>query len=159
MRGYSRNRRSGTDKRKRKGAIMVFCGQCGLQQAPGATQCPRCGASVEGGGAAEEYYVDGPTVASFPYVTQPSPQPGKSSSAGAPPPQKLVLGVDKQSTLEANAPTRKVDASTYNTYPSPSPSNQNISTPYTGYPSTSNYSPPGTPYPGILPGSMGSATP
>lgn len=152
----------GIGKEKRKGAIMVFCGQCGLQQAPGATRCPRCGAPVEDGAGAGEYYVDGPTVASFPHVTQPSPQPGKSIQTGAPSPngpQKLMLGGDKQSILEANDPTRKIDAPTYNTQLSSSPSNPNMSTPYAGYPSTSNYSPPRTSYPGTLPASMESAMP
>src|SRR5437764_9198923 len=141
---------------------MVFCGQCGLQQVPGATRCPRCGASVESNGAAEEYYGDNPTMASFPYVAQTPPQAPKFSQAGVPSPinpQKLVLGGDQQSTLAANAPTNKVDAPTYNTQLSSSPSNQNMSTPYASYPSTSNYAPPGASYPGILPGSMGSAIP
>jgi hypothetical protein len=141
---------------------MVFCGQCGLQQVPGATRCPRCGAPVESDGVTEEYYGDNPTIASFPHVPQTPPQPGKFSQPGAPSPhnpQKLVLGGDQQSSLAANAPTGKVDPSTYNTYLSSPPANPNTSTPYAGYPSTSNYSPPGASYPGILPGSMGSASP
>src|SRR5436305_909560 len=131
-RRYVCNQRHRVSKRKRKGAIMIFCGQCGLQQAPGATRCPRCGTAVEGSVVAEEYYVDDPTMVSFPYVTQPSPQPGKSSLAGAPPPQKLVLGGDNQSTLEANAPTSKVDGSNYNTQLPSYPSSLNMSTPYAG---------------------------
>jgi flagellar basal body-associated protein FliL len=141
---------------------MIFCGQCGLQQAPGATRCPRCGAQVEDEAVAGEYYVDGPTIASFSPVTQPSSQPGKSPWTGAPSPngpQRLPLGEDKQSILEANAPTRKIDAPIYNTQLASSPSNQNMSTPYAGDPSTSNYLPPGASYPGILPGSMRSAPP
>jgi hypothetical protein len=141
---------------------MIFCGQCGLQQAPGATHCPRCGAPVEGEGVVEEYYVDGPTAASFPYAPQTPPLPGKSSQAGAPPPnnpQKLVLGGGRQNMPGANEPTGKVDASTYHTYLSPSPSNQNTRTPDAGYPSSGNYSSAGTSYPGILPASMGSASP
>jgi hypothetical protein len=138
---------------------MIFCGQCGLQQAPGATRCPRCGTAVEGSVVAEEYYVDDPTMVSFPYVTQPSPQPGKSSLAGAPPPQKLVLGGDNQSTLEANAPTSKVDGSNYNTQLPSYPSSLNMSTPYAGYPGSGNYSPPGASYPATLPASTGSVTP
>ena len=141
---------------------MVFCGQCGLQQAPGATHCPRCSAPVEGDGVVEEYYVDGPTAASFPYAPPTPPLPGKSSQAGAPPPnnpQRLVLGGGGQSMLGANDPTGKVDAPTYHTHLSPSPSNPNTRTPYTGYPGSGNYSSPETSYPGILPGSMGSASP
>lgn len=141
---------------------MVFCGQCGLQQVPGATRCPRCGAPVESDGVAEEYYGDNPTVASFPYVAQTPPQPAKFSPPEVPSPihpQKLVLGADQQSTLAANAPTNRVDAPTYNTLPSQSPSNPNMGASYANYPSTSNYSPPGASYPGILPGSMGPAIP
>ncbi len=141
---------------------MVFCGQCGLQQVPGATRCPRCGAPVEDEAVAGEYYVDGPTIASFSPVTQPSSQPGKSTQTGAPSPNGpplWTLGEDKQSILEANAPTRKIDAPIYNTQLSSSPSNPNGSTHDPGYPSTSNYLPPGASYPGILPGSMGSAPP
>lgn len=141
---------------------MVFCGQCGLQQAPGATRCPRCGAPVEDETGAGEYYADGPTMVSFSPMTQPSSQAGKSPRTGAPSPngpQRLTWGEDKQSILEANAPTRKIDAPIYNTQLSSSPSNQNMSTPYVGDPSTSNYLPPGASYPGILPGSLGSAPP
>lgn len=159
---------------------MVFCGQCGLQLAPGATHCPRCGTPVEGDVVVEEYYADGPTVASFPYMAQTPPQPGKSNSAGTVSlnnPQKLMPDADIQSTLGANAPTSRIDASTYDTRISRPPSNPNMGTPYTGYPSSGNYSPQvtahpgyGSPsggdystqeasYPGVLPGSMGYASP
>jgi hypothetical protein len=45
---------------------MVFCGQCGLQLAPGSTRCPRCGAAVEGSDmtAAGELYSNDQTIAS-----------------------------------------------------------------------------------------------
>ncbi len=37
-----------------EGDYMIFCGQCGLQLAPGTIRCPRCGATVEEAKAAED---------------------------------------------------------------------------------------------------------
>ena len=44
---------------------MIFCGQCGLQLAPGSTRCPRCGATLEETGAntGGEFHADDATVA------------------------------------------------------------------------------------------------
>lgn len=64
---------------------MIFCGQCGLQLAPGSTRCPRCGATVEetgAGGTGGELHSDDATVATPSLLGQnqlPSPsQPGGS---------------------------------------------------------------------------------
>ncbi|GCF10111.1 zinc ribbon domain-containing protein [Dictyobacter arantiisoli] len=44
---------------------MTFCGQCGLQLAPGSTRCPRCGAVIEetSKATAEELHPDDATIA------------------------------------------------------------------------------------------------
>lgn len=45
---------------------MIFCGQCGLQLAPGSTRCPRCGATIDETGASTtggEFHADDATVA------------------------------------------------------------------------------------------------
>jgi hypothetical protein len=160
---------------------MIFCGQCGLQLPPGASRCPRCGTPVEGDTAVEDFYMDDPTVASFPYGPHTPPQPDIYGQAGTPAPnnpQKLMLGVDKQSTLEPNAPTNRVDASRYNrrsagsAQPPSSPNADTFRTPpvgggnfptqeasYPGYRPQSNYSSQEAPYPVVPPGNTAYASP
>lgn len=45
---------------------MLFCGQCGLQLAPGSTTCPRCGTATQPGLPQDNQYLDDPTIASNP---------------------------------------------------------------------------------------------
>ena len=50
---------------------MIFCGQCGLQLAPGSTRCPRCGAAVDAQNVSSgELHNDDPTIASSSLLTQ-----------------------------------------------------------------------------------------
>lgn len=65
---------------------MVFCGQCGLQLAPGDTRCPRCGAEVDPNAtaAATDFHPNDPTVQSPSLLaTQRQAAPGNQ--------QRLVL--------------------------------------------------------------------
>ncbi len=55
---------------------MLFCGQCGLQLAPGSTTCPRCGTATQPGLPQDNQYLDDPTIASNPRLPlQPQPTP------------------------------------------------------------------------------------
>jgi hypothetical protein len=55
---------------------MLFCGQCGLQLAPGSTTCPRCGTATQPGLPQDNQYLDDPTIASNPRLPlQPPPVP------------------------------------------------------------------------------------
>lgn len=96
---------------------MVFCGQCGLQLAPGNKVCPRCGAAVESDVPVGDFHTDDPTVASPAYQVRNPSQPGLPPAAGpfTPPNPKLVLRPDNQgydySTQAAYDPTSRMDAS------------------------------------------------
>ncbi len=96
---------------------MVFCGQCGLQLAPGNKICPRCGAAVESDIPIGDFHTDDPTVASPVYQVQNPSQPGLPPTAGpsTPPNPKLVLRSDNQGydygTQAAYDPTSRMDAS------------------------------------------------
>jgi hypothetical protein len=75
---------------------MTFCGQCGLQLAPGETRCPRCGTLVEpefhmtnAPGPAEVREANAPTTQS-PSLLGRQPQSSMGSSM-QPSQQKLVL--------------------------------------------------------------------
>ena len=77
---------------------MSFCGQCGLQLAPGMIRCPRCGASVEpdvqGTATIGEYEPNAPTTQSPSLLARQQSQPGMPAPAGPPTPQdqqKMVL--------------------------------------------------------------------
>lgn len=66
---------------------MIFCGQCGLQLAPGTTQCPRCGAKLEEtSGQATELHSDDATIATHSLAL--GNPPGQSQGT---PPQPLIL--------------------------------------------------------------------
>ena len=55
---------------------MLFCGQCGLQLAPGSTTCPRCGTATQAGLPQDNQYLDDPTIASNPRLPlHPPPAP------------------------------------------------------------------------------------
>ncbi|GCE03316.1 zinc ribbon domain-containing protein [Dictyobacter aurantiacus] len=69
---------------------MIFCGQCGLQLAPGSTRCPRCGATVEetgAGGTGGELHTDDATVATPSLLAQ-NQLPSQPQSGGQ---QPLIL--------------------------------------------------------------------
>lgn len=68
---------------------MIFCGQCGLQLAPGSTRCPRCGAEVEPSDIATEgaLHSDDATIASPSLKVQTPSRPNNG-------PQPLVLRPD-----------------------------------------------------------------
>ncbi len=53
---------------------MLFCGQCGLQLAPGSTTCPRCGTATQPNLLLENLPLEGPTVVSDPRLPQYPPQ-------------------------------------------------------------------------------------
>ncbi|GCE25023.1 hypothetical protein KDA_05070 [Dictyobacter alpinus] len=54
---------------------MIFCGQCGLQLAPGSTRCPRCGAAIDEASATTEgeFHADDATVATPSLLNRNSP--------------------------------------------------------------------------------------
>lgn len=95
---------------------MVFCGQCGLQLAPGNKVCPRCGTAVESDVPVGDFHTDDPTVASPAYQVRNPSQPGLPPAGPSTPPNpKLVLRPDNQSydysTQAAYDPTSRMDAS------------------------------------------------
>jgi len=95
---------------------MVFCGQCGLQLAPGNKVCPRCGAAVESDVPVGDFHTDDPTIASPVYQVRNPSQPGLPPTGPSTPPNpKLVLRPDNQgydySTQAAYDPTSRMDAS------------------------------------------------
>lgn len=79
---------------------MVFCGQCGLQLAPGSTGCPRCGAITEPAFSVEDPHLYDPTIVSSSFGVPAAPQPPLAGTqrppiAATPPqPQQLVLRPD-----------------------------------------------------------------
>ena len=120
---------------------MIFCGQCGLQLAPGITRCPRCGATVEGTSTpATEMHPDDATVASRSLNLRNPMNPSQIS-----PPQPFILrpgadGNDYGSQVAYDA-TSRVEAPNYGTQ---IPQNPNMGSSY-----ASNYPPQsGSAYPG-----------
>ncbi|HZR43048.1 MAG TPA: zinc ribbon domain-containing protein [Ktedonobacteraceae bacterium] len=150
---------------------MIFCGQCGLQLAPGTKQCPRCGTVVEEPTVAMEDLPspDAPTTASPSLLgrspLQPTPQPASGPPTQAAPPtpnnpQKLVLPpveetsnydyntqVANESTRVANTPNPPIGTS----YPDYRQSGGNYPTQaaypdYGTQPAFQGYAPPGRDY-------------
>ncbi len=119
---------------------MIFCGQCGLQLAPGNTVCPRCGMVTQPDLSMEESHIDDPTVASLSTIAPDPPQPNVQRPGGPftpfPPPnqQKLVLrpgGASYEPSGQgAGDATHLMDAPTYEVRTPMTPSNPNIETPY-----------------------------
>ncbi len=117
---------------------MIFCGQCGMQLAPGSTRCPRCGAAVDPTdvGTKEDLHQDDPTVASPSLIAR--NQPPLPPPSNQPP---LVLRPDGGSTYDAQSAgseaTRRVEAPDYRTG---SPTQQSAGpASYAGYPPQSAY--------------------
>jgi len=128
---------------------MVFCGQCGLQLAPGNKVCPRCGAAVESDVPVGDFHTDDPTVASPAYQVRNPSQPGLPPAAGpsTPPNPKLVLRPDNQgydySTQAAYDPTSRINAASGGNYPPQA---------YPDYRQSGGaYPPMGASYPGLAP--------
>ena len=89
---------------------MIFCGQCGIQLAPGAVRCPRCGAAVEEAQAAasgEELHTDDQTIAAQALNIQ-----GTSAGNRSYAPQQLVLRPGEGNPAAYDA-TSRVDPRTY----------------------------------------------
>ncbi|GHO42683.1 hypothetical protein [Ktedonospora formicarum] len=135
---------------------MVFCGQCGLQMAPGTTRCPRCGAVVESGQSAQNPDINGAndqTVESqsffTPHAQAGRPQPGTHASQPGGPQPILLRGSDnaynQQNAFDA---TSMVDAQT-NMNPGPGMMQQRGGT----YTPGSNYPPSQSSFPSMQPGS------
>jgi hypothetical protein len=122
---------------------MIFCGQCGLQLAPGVTRCPRCGATVEGTSTpATEMHPDDATVASRSLNLRNPMNPSQIS-----PPQPLILrpgadGNDYGSQVAYDA-TSRVEAPNYGTQIPQNPNMGMGSTYASNYPQQS-----GSAYPG-----------
>ncbi|GCE17065.1 zinc ribbon domain-containing protein [Dictyobacter kobayashii] len=68
---------------------MIFCGQCGLQLAPGSTRCPRCGAAIEEANAdmGGELHTDDATIATPSLLAQ-NQTPSQPQAGGG---QPLIL--------------------------------------------------------------------
>lgn len=94
---------------------MVFCGQCGLQIAPDATRCPRCGTPVDTNVAVEESYPDDATMTSLPYATYNTQNPQSPQGPYTPGnPQQLVLRPDEYDEQGASeAATHRMNAPSY----------------------------------------------
>src|SRR5437667_6762978 len=114
---------------------MIFCGQCGLQLAPGTTRCQRCGAMVEETNAsATEMHPDDATIASHSLTTRNPAGPSQVS-----PPQPLILrpganSSDYGSQMAYDA-TNRVEAPNYGTQ---IPQNPNMGSTYaSNYPQQS----------------------
>ncbi len=107
---------------------MIFCGQCGLQLAPGTTRCPRCGAMIEETNtSATELHPDDATIASHSLTTRNPAGPSQIS-----PPQPLILrpgatSSDYGSQMAYDA-TNRVEAPNYGTQ---IPQNPNLGSAYT----------------------------
>lgn len=125
---------------------MIFCGQCGLQLAPGTTRCQRCGATVEETNAqATELHSNDATIASSLTAHNPA---GLSQVS---PPQPLILrpgtsSNDYGSQIPYDA-TSRMEAPNYGTQ---MPQNPNIGSTYAGnypqqsgnnYPDFTNHAP------------------
>jgi hypothetical protein len=131
---------------------MIFCGQCGLQIAPGIIRCPRCGVTVEEAKTAEDTsHANDYTIANLSQTG--SVMPGK-------PPQPLILRPGNTATnYNPQDATSMMEAPTYNTS---RPPGQNMGTQYPAsglYPTQQSYPsytiPGGTYAPASMAGQMG----
>lgn len=100
---------------------MIFCGQCGLQLAPGTTQCPRCGAKIEEtSGQATELHSDDATIATHSLAL--GNPPGQSQAT---PPQPLILrpgtNTNDYGSQMAYDATSRMEAPNYGTQMPPNP--------------------------------------
>ena len=118
---------------------MIFCGQCGLQLAPGDTRCPRCGAVVEPDAqeavdpSTIDYRPDDQTMASPSLLARKPGQvdaPTTRNPQATPDPQQLILRPG-MTGYEQNpdAPTSMMDSQRIGTtptraYPGGQPSQQ-----------------------------------
>src|SRR5260370_26657053 len=117
---------------------MIFCGQCGLQLAPGTIRCPRCGSTIEEAKAAE----DVSRATDFTIAGQSLPNlPQAGPVMPSTPSQPLVLrpGTTANDYNPQDA-TSMMEAPTYNTN---MPPGQTMGTQYPG----SGYYPPQASYP------------
>ncbi len=107
---------------------MVFCGQCGLQLAPGSTTCPRCGAFIEPDlpeGALDDPHRDDATLPSL-RQNLPETQYRYPGNRLTPPHQpQLILGPGSATRQpgppDPNAPTSPTAARNSGAYPSMPP--------------------------------------
>jgi hypothetical protein len=98
---------------------MIFCGQCGLQLAPGTTRCLRCGAAIDEPGTpghGMDMHPDDATIASQALQLN-TRNPASPSPVS--PPQPLVLRSGNENS-DYGSPTSygttsRMDASTYGT--------------------------------------------
>lgn len=114
---------------------MIFCGQCGLQLAPGSTRCPRCGAMVEEPQTAaltEELHSDDPTIASASIIGPLTQGQGQ---------QPLVLGSGSTQNGYPSGTQAAYDATNMMEPPNYT---QTQNQPYTGYPAQSGSAYPST---------------
>jgi len=114
---------------------MVFCGQCGLQLAPGSTGCPRCGAVTEPDFSLEDPHLYDPTIVSSSFGVPQVPQPPVAGvqrppvAATPPQPQQLVLRPDgnvpsygasspfEPTSMMPQSPVSASDRGGYSAYP------------------------------------------
>ena len=110
---------------------MIFCGQCGLQLAPGSTRCPRCGTAIEPADAAtgSDLHVDDATVASRAFIVQNQPPPQTPNNQ-----QPLILRGSSDygyGMQDANGATSRVEQVNYGTQAPPT--QQAMGNSYAGY--------------------------
>lgn len=129
---------------------MVFCGQCGLQLAPGSTTCPRCGSVTEPDLSIEDPHLNDPTIlTSFPAPQTPHPQVSEMQHPPVSPipqqPQRLILRPDSNPGYNASTPIEPTSA-----IPSPLPVSSPHQQGYNNYPpqSEGTYSTQPAPYAG-----------
>src|ERR1035438_2388633 len=83
---------------------MLFCGQCGLQLAPGSTTCPRCGTATQQGLPQDNQFLDDPTIASNPRLPlQPSQTPFPQTPGYSPLPPSQTPYVSGPGTGSSNS--------------------------------------------------------
>lgn len=134
---------------------MSFCGQCGLKIPSGTTRCPRCGTAIDTlavNAAYDDINTDDATIASLPYP-MPNPQQGGFPQAGPPStpgnPQRLILHSGDNNVAGPNAPTSRVNAQPYGTYPGQP--NSGASYPAYDPQSGAQYPTQNAPYPDYIP--------
>lgn len=118
---------------------MAFCGQCGLQLPPRASNCPRCGAAIETIAPMDESHPNDPTIAMLPTLDASPASPTLPAQWPASnPPTPLPADTNPGASQMASGPTYQANTPLPPVTPQPA---VNPSHPgYPGYPGYPDYS-------------------